>query len=91
MQPLAPEDGVEARRELGVTIVEEHPDRQRAVLQVPGEVARLLEEKPGIHGFLLRRHGLYTWGKDVFEAKRHVEILEFLFEVLGRQRVAAER
>ena len=55
------------------------------------EVGRLLEEKPGIHGLLLRRHGLYTWGKDVFEAKRHVEILEFLFEVLGRQRLAAER
>ena len=53
------------------------------------EVGRLLEEKPAIHGFLLRRHGLYTWGKDVFEARRHVEILEFLFEVLGRQRLAA--
>jgi methylthioribulose-1-phosphate dehydratase len=29
-------------------------------------------------------HGLYTWGKDVGEAKRHVEILEFLLEVRGR-------
>jgi methylthioribulose-1-phosphate dehydratase len=55
------------------------------------EIGHLLEEKPVIHGFLLRRHGLYTWGKDVFEAKRHVEILEFLFEVVGRQRLAAER
>jgi methylthioribulose-1-phosphate dehydratase len=35
-------------------------------------------------GFLLRRHGLYTWGKDVIEARRHVEIFEFLFEVIGR-------
>ena len=40
---------------------------------------------PAIHGFLLRGHGLYTWGKDVTEARRHVEIFEFLFEVLGRR------
>ncbi len=37
------------------------------------------------HGFLIRRHGLYTWGRDVHEARRHVEIYEFLFEVLGRR------
>ncbi len=37
------------------------------------------------HGFLLRRHGLYTWGQDVFAARRHVEIYEFLFECLARQ------
>lgn len=37
------------------------------------------------HGFLIRRHGLYTWGKDVFSARRHVEIYEFLFECLARQ------
>jgi len=36
------------------------------------------------HGYLIRRHGLYTWGRDVDEAYRHVEIFEFLFEVLGR-------
>jgi methylthioribulose-1-phosphate dehydratase len=55
------------------------------------EIERLLQDCPGTHGFLLRQHGLYTWGKDVFEARRHVEILEFLFEVLGRQRLAAGR
>ena len=38
-----------------------------------------------IHGFLIRNHGLYTWGKDVFSARRHIEIFEFLFEVLGRK------
>lgn len=36
------------------------------------------------HGFLLRRHGLYTWGSDIDEARRHTETLEFLFEVEGR-------
>jgi methylthioribulose-1-phosphate dehydratase len=37
------------------------------------------------HGLLLRNHGLYTWGKDLDEARRHVEIFEFLFEVIGRK------
>ena len=41
---------------------------------------------PGLtHGFLLRNHGLYTWGSDLDEARRHVEILEFLFEVIGQK------
>ena len=38
------------------------------------------------HGYLIRRHGLYTWGKDLAEARRHVEIFEFLLEVVGRTR-----
>jgi methylthioribulose-1-phosphate dehydratase len=41
-------------------------------------------DNPLQHGFLLRRHGLYTWGRDVAEARRHVEVFEFLFEVLAR-------
>ena len=47
---------------------------------------RLLDtEKPLKHGFLLERHGLYAWGKSLAEARRHIEIFEFLFEVLGRK------
>lgn len=45
----------------------------------------VIKENKGIHGIYLRRHGLYTWGETVTEAKRHVEIFEFLFEVLGRR------
>jgi methylthioribulose-1-phosphate dehydratase len=49
------------------------------------EIARRLSDvgRPLNHGLLLRRHGLYTWGADLAEARRHVEIFEFLFEVLG--------
>jgi methylthioribulose-1-phosphate dehydratase len=47
-----------------------------------------LERYPDAHGVLLRRHGLYTWGRDLDEARRHVEILEFLLEVIGRARCA---
>jgi len=48
-------------------------------------VARTLTENPDAHAFLLRRHGLYTWGDTIDDAERHVEILEFLFEVVGRE------
>jgi len=49
-------------------------------------VESVLTQQPKAHGFLIRRHGLYTWGRDLAEAKRQVEILEFLFEVMGRKR-----
>lgn len=49
-------------------------------------VESILTEQPNAHGFLIRQHGLYTWGRDLAEAKRQVEILEFLLEVMGRKR-----
>lgn len=48
------------------------------------KVSTTVRDFPGIHGFVLKEHGLYTWGADLREAKRHVEILEFLMEVLVR-------
>ena len=47
-------------------------------------IENVLRENPKIHGIYLRRHGLYTWGEAVADARRHIEIFEFLFEVLGR-------
>ncbi|MFQ6537959.1 MULTISPECIES: methylthioribulose 1-phosphate dehydratase [Aphanothece] len=32
------------------------------------------------HGLLIAGHGLYAWGKDLGEARRHLEIHEFLLE-----------
>ena len=50
------------------------------------ELEQLLRANPKAHGFLIRRHGLYTWGRDLAGAKRQMEILEFLFEAMGRKR-----
>ena len=47
-------------------------------------IAQTLNEHNAAHGFLLRRHGLYTWGETVAQAKRHIEIFEFLLETMGR-------
>jgi methylthioribulose-1-phosphate dehydratase len=41
--------------------------------------------RPLTHGYLIRRHGLYTWGRDLDEARRHIEIYEFLFECVARR------
>jgi methylthioribulose-1-phosphate dehydratase len=48
------------------------------------EVEAMLDRSPAVHGFLLRGHGLYTWGEDLAQARRHVEIFEFLLETSGR-------
>ena len=35
-------------------------------------VGKTLRQHKDAHGFLLRRHGLYAWGNDLAQAKRHV-------------------
>lgn len=34
-----------------------------------------------VPAFIMRQHGTYAWGKNLFEAKRHLETVEYLFEV----------
>ena len=47
-------------------------------------IGETLNKHQAAHGFLLRRHGLYSWGENLAQAKRHIEILEFLLETIGR-------
>ena len=54
-------------------------------------ITRTLNEHKAAHGFLLRRHGLYSWGETVAQAKRHIEIFEFLLETMGRTLVIRGR
>jgi methylthioribulose-1-phosphate dehydratase len=65
-------------------VVENDQDMSR----LGAEVRRVLDES-ACHGFLIHRHGLYTWGASLPEAVRHVEILEFLLETVGRARYSA--
>jgi methylthioribulose-1-phosphate dehydratase len=37
-----------------------------------------LKRAPISHGYLIDGHGLYTWGKDMAEARRHLDAFEFL-------------
>jgi methylthioribulose-1-phosphate dehydratase len=60
-------------------------DNDQDIPALACRVETVLKELPAIHGFLLRGHGLYTWGDDLAQARRHVEILEFLLETVGRK------
>jgi methylthioribulose-1-phosphate dehydratase len=51
------------------------------------DIAQLAEQiKPAIlsqennYGLLLRGHGVYVWGDSVEEAKRHLEVFEYIFK-----------
>lgn len=46
------------------------------------EIGRWFEKHGEPQGFLLKGHGLYTWGTDIASTKRQMEVFEFLFEVL---------
>ena len=61
-------------------------DNDQDMRRLSGRVEEMLKASPDVHGFLLRGHGLYTWGDDLAQARRHVEIFEFLLEVAGRMR-----
>jgi methylthioribulose-1-phosphate dehydratase len=61
-------------------------DNDQDMPRLARQVREMLGRFPSAHAFLLRRHGMYTWGATLDEARRHVEILEFLFEAIGRTR-----
>ena len=54
------------------------------MFELSAKVRQMAVQHPAAHGFLLKGHGLYTWGKDLHSAQRHLEALEFLFEVALR-------
>src|SRR5215469_7725046 len=80
----------------GLATVKTHKHREwlpilensQDMVELADRVTSTLRETPAIHGFVLQQHGLYTWGESLAEAKRHVEILEFLMEVLVRSGAA---
>ena len=63
-----------------IPIVENSQDMEA----LSGRIREALALHPEAHAVLIRRHGLYTWGRTLSEAERHIEILEFLLEAVGR-------
>lgn len=50
------------------------------IRQLAARVDDVMGREPGIAGYLIAGHGLYTWGCDVAAARRQMEAFEFLFE-----------
>ncbi len=63
-------------------------DNSQDYIALSHVIENVLRENSACHGIYLRRQGLYTWGETVADSRRHVEIFEFLFEVIGRQETA---
>ena len=92
--PLA---GYELLKGLSGVATHEHAERVPIIentqdyASLAEKLRRVLHENADAHGVLLSRHGLYTWGESVAEARRHLEALEFLFEVEGRRLFGIQR
>ncbi|MDF2961272.1 MAG: MtnB [Paenibacillus sp.] len=82
-----PVDGVELIK--GFNIWDEEAQLEIPILPNYADIPRIAElvEKaivPRVPGIMLRKHGIYAWGANAFEAKRHLEAFEFLFEYVYR-------
>ena len=62
-------------------------DNDQDIDALAQRIEAYVRETPFRYGFLLRGHGLTCWGKDVNEARRHLEGLEFLFECERQRRL----
>lgn len=62
-------------------------DNDQDIDALAARIADYAQTHPLRYGFLLRGHGLTCWGRDVAEARRHLEGLEFLFECEMQRRL----
>lgn len=62
-------------------------DNDQDIDALAASIADYAQTHPLRYGFLLRGHGLTCWGRDVAEARRHLEGLEFLFECEMQRRL----
>ena len=87
-QRFIPVDGVELIKAFNIW-------EEEAVIRIPilpnyAEIPRIVAQiadniVSGIPGFVLHKHGVCAWGGNAFEAKRHLEAFEFLFEYVCRK------
>lgn len=59
-----------------IPIVENYSDLEKLAQETVKAV------NPKVPAILIKNHGIYAWGRDEFEAKRHVEAFEFMFEYM---------
>ena len=55
-------------------------DNDQDIACLAAKVQPWLDEHPDCVGYLIRGHGLYTWGATMADCLRQVEAFEFLFE-----------
>ncbi len=50
------------------------------ITALSSEMQAYLQEHPDCRGMFIESHGFYTWGGSLPEAKRHLEVFQFLFD-----------
>jgi len=54
-------------------------NNDQTIPRLAGQVQQWLDTHPDCVGYLIRGHGLYTWGAQMSDALRHIEAFEALF------------
>ncbi|MEO0602040.1 MAG: methylthioribulose 1-phosphate dehydratase [Myxococcota bacterium] len=76
--------GLGYRDRLVVPIIENTPRES----QLEESMREAMEAHPEAHAVLVRRHGVYVWGRDWVQAKTQAECYDYLFEMAVRMRQA---
>lgn len=66
-------------------------DNDQDIARLAAKVQPWLEAHPDCVGYLIRGHGLYTWGARMSDALRQIEAFEFLFECELKTRAILNR
>lgn len=66
-------------------------DNDQDIERLAAKVQPWLEAHPDCVGYLIRGHGLYTWGARMSDALRQIEAFEFLFECELKTRAVLNR
>ena len=66
-------------------------DNDQDMPRLAQQVQQWLDAHPDCPGYLIRGHGLYTWGASMQEALRHIEAFEFLLECELKVRACTAR
>ncbi|MGP5569203.1 methylthioribulose 1-phosphate dehydratase [Pseudomonas helleri] len=66
-------------------------DNDQDIERLTAKVQPWLEAHPDCVGYLIRGHGLYTWGARMSDALRQIEAFEFLFECELKTRAVLNR
>ncbi|WP_347901403.1 methylthioribulose 1-phosphate dehydratase [Pseudomonas purpurea] len=66
-------------------------DNDQDIERLASKVQPWLDAHPDCVGYLIRGHGLYTWGPKMSDALRQIEAFEFLFECELKMRSLTHR
>lgn len=66
-------------------------DNDQDIGRLASKVQPWLDDHPDCVGYLIRGHGLYTWGPKMSDALRQIEAFEFLFECELKMRALINR